>query len=144
MRIRWAVLFLLFALYALPHHANAQAYADLVWDQLKQAFNAASEAGFSVRNYVLGKLDDDGTDTWTFHLRGGHQYAVVGACDADCEDIDLQVLTTSGDEVASDYSETDFPTVAFQPRSSGRFRIKISMYKCTANPCYFGIGVFYK
>ena len=143
MRMRWAVIFLV-SMSLLPSQLFAQSYADLVWDQLKRAYRAAEESGFSVRNYILGKLDDDETDTWTIHLNGGNQYAIVGACDGDCQDIDLQILNASGDEVASDYSEDDLPTVAISPRSSGRYSIKVNMYKCTANPCYFGIALFYK
>ena len=144
MRIRWAAIFLVSALYVLPDHASAQSHADLVWDQLKRAYNAAEEAGFGIRNYIVGKLDDDETDTWTIHLYGGNRYVVTGACDADCEDIDIQILTAGGEEVARDNDMDDLPVVEVKPRSSGRFSIRVTMYKCTVDPCYWGIALFYR
>lgn len=149
MRMRWVVVvFLVSALYVLPNRANAQSHADLVWDQLKRAYSAAEEAGFGVRNYIVGKLDDDETDSWTIHLYGGNRYVVTGACDADCEDIDIQILNASGVEIARDNDRDndmdDLPVVEVKPRSSGRFSIRVTMYKCTVDPCYWGIALFYQ
>ena len=145
MRMRWVVvIFLVSVLYVLPDRANAQSHADLVWDQLKRAYNAAEEAGFGVRNYIVGKLDDDETDSWTVRLYGGNEYVVAGACDADCTDLDLSILNASGDEVATDYGDDDTPVVNVEPRSSSGFTIKVSMYKCTEEPCYCGIVLFYR
>ena len=144
MRIRWAAIFLVSVLYVLPDRAHAQSHADLVWNQLKRAYNAAEEAGFEVRNYIVGKLDDDETDSWTIHLNRRHGYAVAGACDADCSDLDLSILNASGDEVAADYGDDDTPVVTVEPKSSGRFTIRISMYKCAAEPCYWGIVLLYQ
>jgi hypothetical protein len=134
----------LLALGAVPTQLTAQTYARTVWDQLDRAYNSSSGDGYSTRNYILGRLDEGDTDTWTLTLYAGNEYKVVGACDGDCKDVDLFIESDGGSTVASDESRTDTPEVNVKINSTGTYRVKVKMYDCDENPCYFGIAIFFK
>jgi hypothetical protein len=73
----------------------------------------ASE-GFRLAHQVQrGSLDDtEANDLW-IDLRGGMEYAIVGVCDQDCTDIDLEIF--DGDNsVDSDY-EVEWRIVVRSP-----------------------------
>lgn len=124
--------------------AHAQSYADTVWDQLQDWYEDYSDDGYSVENYVVGKLDEDETDSWTFWLDGGNDYTIIGVCDEDCGDIDLTILDDDDDVVDEDVLEDDYPIVSVSPRRDGAYTIDVDMYECDVEPCYFGIAIFYE
>lgn len=121
----------------------AQSYADVVWSQLQEWYEDYSDDGYSVENYVVGRLDENETDSWTFWLDGGYDYTIIGVCDEDCGDIDLTLLDDDGDMVDEDVLEDDYPIVNASPSSDAVYTIEIDMYKCDVEPCYFGIAIFY-
>lgn len=128
---------------ALPQAARAQSHANLVWTQLSANFDSASARGYSSLGYVISRMGDSETYSWELSVTSGMTYAIYGACDSDCSDLDLDLLdgTTSVD---SDYLEDDFPVVTFTATKSGMFTIKVIMAACGSEPCYFGIGIFQK
>lgn len=131
------------ALGALPETAQAQTHADLVWRQLNSHFSSFSSDGFKSRNYIIGRMDDDDSDTWTVTLTGGNTYKISGACDADCSDLDIEVY--EGEKlVTRDLMVDDVPIVTFNVASTTAIRIKVIMAACSSEPCFFGIGIFYK
>ena len=123
---------------------QAQSYADTVWDQLQSWYDDYNSDGYEVENYVVGKLYEDDTDTWTFWLDGGVDYTIVGVCDEDCSDIDLTIIDDDGDVIDEDILEDNFPIVSVSPRRDAAYTIEVDMYECDVEPCYFGIAVFYE
>ena len=138
------LLLILFMVASAAPPAQAQSHANLVWRQLEGLYEYFSDDGYFTRNYIVGKLDDDETDTWTLTLYSGNEYAVVGACDGDCGDIDLAIKTENDAIVDSDTARDDVPIVRISPKSTTRYKIEVKMYECNSEPCYFGIGIFYK
>jgi hypothetical protein len=65
----------------------------------------------------------------------------AGACDQDCSDIDLEVGTSDGVVLGSDYEANDRPVVRVSP-GAGRFIVSSSIYQCSTATCYYGIGVY--
>lgn len=122
--------------------ASAQSYAQQVWNQLQQVYDLAAGSDYTLRNYIIGHLADDGEDSWTFPLEGGSDYLITGACDNDCSDLDIVVRDEKGAAVAEDQTTDDVPVVRFDTRGSGRYTVEVKMYACSASPCYFGFGVF--
>lgn len=122
---------------------QAQSYADTVWDQLQSWYDDYNSDGYEVENYVVGKLYEDDTDTWTFWLDGGVDYTIVGVCDEDCSDIDLTIIDDDGDVIDEDILEDNFPIVSVSPRRDAAYTIEVDMYECDVEPCYFGIAIFY-
>lgn len=124
--------------------AQAQSYADTVWEQLQDWYEDYSDDGYSVKNYVVGKLDEDQTDSWTFWLSADYDYTIIGVCDEDCGDIDLTLLDDDGGLIDEDLLQDIYPIVSVSPRRDAAYTIDVNMYECDVEPCYFGIAIFYE
>lgn len=125
-------------------YVNAQSYTDIVWDQIQEAYDDASDDGYTVKNYIVGAIDEDEDNSWTFYLDSSLEYRFEAFCDEDCDDLDLYLYDDDGDELDSDELEDDYPIIYFSPRYSGRYEIEISMYSCSVEPCYWGLAIFEK
>ena len=66
------VVFALLLLLIAPRGLAAQSYAQQVWDQLQAHYKtiAKNSSDWYLRNYVMGKLKEEGTDSRTFSLLG--------------------------------------------------------------------------
>ena len=124
--------------------AQAQSYADTVWNQLQDWYDDYSDDGYSVKNYVVGTLDEDEQDSWTFYFEGGFDYKLVGVCDENCDDIDMAIYDDKGRLIDEDTLSDDYPIVSLVGARSGRYRIELDMYSCSVEPCYFGFAIFYE
>lgn len=123
---------------------HAQSYATQVWNQLQKAYTDISDSSsFGLNNYIIGKLADGATDTWTFPLQRGKEYLIIGVCDNDCTDVDLVVKGGSG-VIVKDEEVDDTPVTRFRVTSSGRFTVEVTMADCKDEPCFFGFGLFEK
>jgi hypothetical protein len=123
---------------------SAQSWAALVWSQLENQYSQAESEGYSSRNYIIGTLNDDEEETWTINLFAGNTYRITGACDGDCEDIDLVLLNDKGSEMDSDLLVDDAPILNYTVKTTGSYTIRVIMAQCKEDPCYFGLGVFFK
>lgn len=127
----------------LPQQAAAQSYAETVWTQLNRAYQQVNGDGYNTRNYIIGRMNSGASDSWTFSLPGNSTYRIVGVCDNDCDDLDIAVL--DGDrKVAEDVLDDDVPIVNFSSKGETRYTVRVTMASCKSEPCFFGIGVFYK
>jgi hypothetical protein len=129
--------------FAQPTAASAQVHATQVWDQLQTHFEIFTGLeDLELRNYVMGRLGDDETDSWTFSFNTGTAYVITAACDNDCSDVDVFIKNEAGETVVSDTEVDDYPMVTFTPTVSGRYTIDVKMYDCSTSYCYFGFGLF--
>jgi hypothetical protein len=118
-------------------------FANQIWDQLDYWSNQTNLDRYSVRNFVMGKLSDDESDYWTFHLNRGTEYTIVGVCDTDCTDVDIIVTDEDGYEIVRDTLVDDHPIVSFRPQYSGTYEIEVRMYSCNVSSyCYWGMGLY--
>ena len=115
----------------------------VVRQQLDNAGRVATDRGYAMSHEVfMGRLDDDQNESLNIPLDGGTKYILVGVCDQDCSDVDLTIYDPDGNEVDSDLETDDKPVLELTPRSDGRYRVKVSMVACSANPCRYGVGVW--
>jgi hypothetical protein len=136
---------LFFLLFVAPAPLVGQDYVNQVWNQLQGDYvDYVEDDDFLLKNYIVGALNSGRTDSWTFTLNQGTGYAITGACDQDCTDLDIVVQNASGNVVASDELDDDYPIVEFTPSSTGPYTVKVTMYTCSEEPCYFGFGIFYR
>jgi hypothetical protein len=133
----------LLALAARPSDARAQEHAELVWKQLNTAFTTVNRDGYGSLNYVIGRMGEGKVDSWSLNFEKGMSYRIVGACDKDCADLDIEILDGT-DVVTRDVLDDDAPVVSFSPKASGTLRVKVTMAKCSDEPCFFGFGIFQK
>lgn len=82
------------------------------------------------------------------YLSGGVEYRFIGACDNECDDVDLMLLDASGAPVLGENGEPiqdvlvdNYPVVVFTPPSDGTYLLQLYMFGCSAEPCYAGVRV---
>jgi hypothetical protein len=78
---------------------------------------------------------------WAVNLASGRSYRVLGACDNECSNVDLELIDASGAVVAGDTLPDDYPVFDFTPPATGAYRVRISMRACTVAPCYAGARI---
>lgn len=110
-------------------------------DMLGQAttqFGAGGQPMAGVEDVVTAI--QPGTDyQYAVNLQGGARYVFVGVCDADCNNIDLELLdSTNGAVVASDLLDDDVPVVPYAPTQNGRYFVRLILRNCAQSPCYIG------
>lgn len=104
-------------------------------------------AGFSRdrgTNDWVGALRSGQPQYWEVQLARGGTYQIVGVCDEDCEDVDMEVYDGNGNSVGSDTLADDYPRVQLTPSSSGTFSVKIWLHACSSEPCYAAARVLRK
>ena len=86
----------------------------------------------------IAAIDAGQEHRWRVDLERGRTYAFVGACDNECDDVDIIVEDPSGREVGRDDLTDDFPVVQLSPAASGRYTARLVLVTCTIEPCYVG------
>jgi hypothetical protein len=95
--------------------------------------------GFS--DHVAG-MQPGTDDRWVVDLVGGTTYGIIGACDNECSNMDIELIDmNTGGVVASDVLPDDFPVVQYAPSGNGRYMVRMIMQTCTVAPCYAGARV---
>lgn len=92
-------------------------------------------------NDIIADLQPGRDHRAQVELRGGTAYRIVGACDNECSNVDIELLDPRGVVAASDMLPDDAPVVNFTPASDGRYTVRILMQTCTLAPCYSGARV---
>lgn len=91
-----------------------------------------------------GSLEADQEMRFPVPIQEGIDYRIVGACDNDCENMDLVLFSPGGEEVESDRLADAFPILRFSGAETGEYRLAVKMMTCTVEPCAFRIAVFGK
>ncbi len=129
-----------------PERLTAQSYAVQVWDQLQEHWKTISknDDDWYLQNYLMGRLNKGGTDSWTFYFDKDKSYIITGACDNDCGNVDLVIKDADGNIVDKDRKDDDTPVLSLKPEKGARYTINVEMAACKEEPCYFGLGIFLK
>jgi hypothetical protein len=104
----------------------------------------ASEGFTEVGSPERGNLNSEQELRFPLELQGGLEYQVYGVCDEDCEDMDLILFDSSGQEVASDLLVDAIPMLSFTAPTTEEYRLAVIMVTCTIEPCGYLIGTFAK
>ena len=75
-------------------------------------------------------------------LQRGVSYTIIGVCDSDCDDLDLVAYDENSNLVDEDFKTNNIPILSITPRWTGEFRIRVDMYSCTVNPCWYGFHIY--
>ncbi len=125
--------------------APAIGQSDTVSTLLETATELFSADGLKPTGWrERGAAGDDGEARHGIHLAAVTQYTLLGVCDDDCEDLDLEVLDPAGRSVGEDDEADDSPIVNFKTASSGRYVVIARMADCDVAPCDYGIAAFAK
>lgn len=103
------------------------------------------ESEFEVQDMThavyMSSLREGSSETLTVELEGGVDYLILGVCDEDCDDLDLELFqgnTAVDDDMATD----DFPVVTVEPSADRTYRLRVTMAGCDVAPCRYGIAVY--
>jgi hypothetical protein len=127
---------------AAPAAAQSETQQILV-SQLEAATALMENDGFRpYTEFGYGRLGEDGKAVFTLVLEGGRSYAILGVCDEDCDDLDLELAEVDGNVVDSDFELDDVPIVTVDVPYGATFNLSVIMAACDASWCGYGIGVF--
>lgn len=87
---------------------------------------------------VIERLQPDADHRWNVNLAGGTAYRIIGVCDNECSNVDMELLDGSGAVVQSDVLPDDIPIVNITPSANGRYTVRLILKTCTLAPCYVG------
>jgi hypothetical protein len=123
-----------------PAPATGQ-YTTQVQGYLARLATNARAQGYtrSVAGPVYGNLPDDGVSTHDMSVASGVDYALIGACDNDCTDVDLKISDAAGNVIMQDVAVDDTPVLLFHSNSAGKWQVQVVMATCSRSPCYYGI-----
>lgn len=103
-------------------------------------FSMAKQAGETVRTVGtvgVGRLDRGEETSVPLEVTGVHAAAIIAACDGDCSDLDLRVVTADGRLVGVDEDDDAYPIIEIERGDSRSLVLKVSMPGCTRSPCTF-------
>ena len=119
--------------------------SDTVSTLLEAATGLFDAQGFKPTGWrERGSLADDAEARHGIQLMAQTQYAMLGVCDEDCEDLDLVIIDPSGQTVGQDNAADDSPIVNLRAKTAGRYQVVARMADCDAAPCAYGIAAFAK
>lgn len=112
-----------------------------VLNQLRK-YEAQLELSNQSHEIVTGQLNDDGTEWVNIKIPSGKTYYILGVCDNDCFDLDLELYDSSNTMLSQDVETDDYPLVSVTPSVESVYRVKVVMANCSSGPCRYGVGVY--
>jgi hypothetical protein len=88
---------------------------------------------------LAGSLRDGYYRVHSVTLSAGYEYTFAGACDRDCDDLDLQLYDENWNLIDQDMLEDDVPVVSVSPSWTGVFHVKVIMASCYVSPCRYAV-----
>jgi len=123
---------------------NRRMVEDNIRDLLNQAAQqfAPGKTPVAGAAEILASIQPAGDHQFPLDVQPGVAYTAVGVCDADCTDVDLELLDgVTGQVLASDLLPDDYPVVNFTPPAAGRIFVRVILKNCAQSPCYVGARV---
>ena len=125
-------------------NSQADIYVDSIAEQISGVTDAMSEEGWTMDSIVMSKLNENSEDTWSFVPNRGQRYRLVAVCDQDCPDIDLFIYDSRENLVDSDEEEDAYPVATISSADGNNYDYTVKMYSCSAEPCYYALGIYYQ
>ena len=105
----------------------------------------ARELGFTwIGEHETGVApDDDGFFIMSSELEKG-EYLAIGACDSDCDELNLYVMAENKKIIASYIEGDSFPSASFTVHVPQKIMIGSQLISCSVDPCVQSIAVLKK
>ncbi len=110
-------------------------YRQQVLGYLDQQHKPLTDAGYARDTGAMdwiGLLRVGTPKVWEVELVRGGDYQVVGVCDSDCKDVDMEIYDMTGSFVGRDTLVDDYPRVQFRPAQSGVHTVKVWLRDCNS------------
>ena len=96
-----------------------------------------------IGNIKVGRLKHGEETTIPLDITGAHRALVIAACDRQCADLDLRVVTEDGRLIGLDEDEDDYPRVHVDHTDKpNKLVLRVRMPRCSASSCSFAIAQF--
>lgn len=119
------------------------AFLEQVNSQLAEIDAWAQEQGLSLSHEIQSGAAAGGEEqTIALELDAGRSYGIMGVCDNDCSDLDLQLLDEHGNVLMEDVELDAYPTILVEPAASATYYATLRMVTCALAPCRFGLAVY--
>jgi hypothetical protein len=123
--------------------------AEAAWSRELEGYFTKIDPMFANRGYHPTGFLRTGTLSAGAENRGWiaaqkKQWALIGECDRNCSDLDLQLVDKSGNVVATDQQTDDYPLLTVDPGADEGYTVIVKMAKCAASACYFRLRQYAK
>lgn len=96
-----------------------------------------------IGNVQVGSLRDGEETSIALDITGAHRALVIAACDGQCADLDLRVVTTDGRLIGLDEDEDEYPRVLIDSTEKpNKLMLKVRMPRCSGVSCSFAVAQF--
>ena len=107
---------------------------------LTQTQNQFASGSHTIGNDTIVPMQPGHDHRYIVDLNAGAMYGFIGACDGDCTNVDIELISmTTGGVVANDMLPDDYPIVSYRPEANGQYMVRLLMQACTRSPCYAGV-----
>lgn len=120
---------------------TGQALIRHLFTQLEADFRDKGKRMTQVAAFQNG-IEDGSSRGDIVSLDRGQTYWIVGVCDEDCSDFDLEVKDSNAVVVGSDVLDDDAPIVVLENVRGGAYQVRSVMADCSADPCLTGVRVY--
>lgn len=76
-----------------------------------------------------------------FNMTGGVEYRIIGVCDGDCANVDIELIDSRGGVVMNDMLPDNYPVVSYTAQTDGVYYARLLMQNCTVAPCFAGVRI---
>lgn len=113
-------------------------------DHVSHAVKALAQKNETLVGSVeTAEIGEDEISEFVFPIDPGKTYYILGVCDDDCSDIDLEAFNAAGASVGEDASPTELPQIHIPAGKSGaEIHVIVTMVTCNAEICVTGVGLF--
>ncbi|MDB5705041.1 MAG: hypothetical protein JWN66_2157 [Sphingomonas bacterium] len=124
--------------------SGASAQDDSLAKSLQAADTAYAAKGYYPTGWThMGNLDNGSQDESAVVLSSAGLYQIIGVCDLQCKNFDLQLTDGNGNQVSADTEDDDFPIVSASTSGPVTYRLKAMMKACTGL-CAYELKVYIK
>ncbi len=107
--------------------------------QLDDVVAQARSRGIQAYYRELGALDQGQMTSFEFVVPSEGGYMIVGACDNDCSDLDLDLEASW--RIDADHEPDDQPIMTNILYPNITYTVKVWMDSCTVEPCNWGVQI---
>ena len=96
-----------------------------------------------IGNVQVGSLRHGEETSIPLDVTGAHRALVIAACDRECADLDLRVVTSDGRLIGLDEEEDDYPSVSLDSTEKpNKLLLRVRMPRCSGVACSFAVAQF--
>lgn len=123
-----------------PTIRSLNRWTNSIHEQVRQV---EMEYGLTIPTHELyaSSLQKDGKQLLAVRLEANTRYVVVGMCDEDCDDLDLELFQRNR-LVGRDVEDDALPVIQIRGLPSGMYQLRVTMADCKKGPCTYGVAIY--